>query len=82
MPIIMINAKCRQIVLHVVKRRGHVDGHIGVKIDNLDLNRVDSVKFLRVSLDERLSWHVHATNIASIISKFVPIFYIARSNLD
>ena len=28
------------------KRRGDVDGHIGVKIDNLDLNRVDSVKFL------------------------------------
>ena len=64
------------------KRRGHVDGHIGVKIDNLELNRVDSVKFLGVSLDERLSWRVHATNTAGRISKFVPIFYNVRSKLD
>ena len=53
-------------------RRGHVDGHIGAKKDNLGLNMVDKVKFLGVSLDERLSCHVHATNIARRISKFVP----------
>ena len=80
---------CNRLTLNVdkscymlFKRRGHVDGHIGVKIDNFDLNRVDSVKFLGVSLDERLSWRVHATNIASRISKLVPILYSVRSNLD
>ena len=80
---------CNRLMLNVdksccmlFKRRGPVDGHIGVKIDNLDLNRVDSVKFLGVSLDERLSWRVHATNIASRMSKFVPILYNVGSNLD
>ena len=80
---------CNRLTLNVdkscymlFKRRGHVDGHIGVKIDNLDLNRVDSVKFLGVALDERLSWCVHAANIAGRISKFVPILYNVRSNLD
>ena len=80
---------CNRLTLNVdkscymlFKRRGHVDGHIGVKIDNLDLNRVDSVKFLGVSIDERLSWCVHAANIAGRISKFVPILYNVRSNLD
>ena len=77
---------CNRLTLNVdkscymlFKRRGHVDGHIGV---NLDLNRVDSVKFLGVSLDERLSWCVHAANIAGRISKFVPILYSVRTNLD
>ena len=57
------------------KRHGRVDGHIGVKVEYLKLKRVDSVKFLGVSLDERLSWRVHATNNASRISKFIPILY-------
>ena len=80
---------CNRLTLNVdkscymlFKRRGHVDGHIGVKIDNLDLNRIDSAKFLGVSLDERLSWRVYAANIAGRISKFVPILYSVRSNVD
>ena len=76
---------CNRLKLNVDKschmlftRCGHVDGHIGVMINNLDINSVDSVKFLGVSLDERLSWRVHATNIASRIPKFVSILYNVR----
>ena len=45
---------CNRLTLNVdkscyimFKRRGHVDGNISLKIDNLDLNRVYSVKFLK-----------------------------------
>ena len=48
---------CNRLTLNVdrscymlFKRRGYVDGHIGVKMDSLDINRVDSVKLLGSSL--------------------------------
>ena len=53
-----------------------------VKIENFEIEKCSSTKYLGVHLDETLRLNVHINSIIRKISKFVPILYNIRSCLD
>ena len=53
-----------------------------VEIENFEIEKCFSTKYLVVHLDETLRWNVHINSIIRKISKFVPILYNIRSCLD
>lgn len=60
---------------------------INDNIPNLTINggnieRVQYTKFLGVILDSNVTWAHHVTNLTRKLSKFIPILYKIRCNLD
>ena len=53
-----------------------------VKIENFEIEKCSSTKYLGVHLDETLRWNVHINSIIWKISKFVPILYNIRFCFD
>ena len=64
--------------------RGNInDGNtISIKIDNRDLIKVNHVRFLGVTLDESITWNYHISYVTARISRFIPIIYAIRHNLN
>ena len=67
--------KCHYIVFHRHKRSSP-NLLPEVKIENFEIEKCSSTKYLGVHLDETLRWTVHINSIIRKISKFVPILYI------
>ena len=55
-----------------------------IKVNNLVIKRVDTIKFLGIIIDNRLTWKPHLENIINKISKFTGIFYRIKNccNVD
>ena len=58
----------------------------GIVLDNTLLERVPHIKFLGITVDDKLSWRPHITNISTIISRNIGIinrlkFHIPLSSL-
>ena len=51
-------------------------------IDNYEINRVTSTRFLGVILDENINWRAHISAINSKLAKILGILYKAKSLLD
>ena len=49
--------------------------------NNVQLEQVDNIKFLRVYIDQHLTWKTHINFIAAKISKSVGILYKAKHHL-
>ena len=53
-----------------------------LKISNYEIERVQSIRFLGVILDQHLSWKVHIKHIENKIAKNIGILYKAKPYLD
>ena len=53
-----------------------------VKINNHDIERVSTMKFLGVLLDDNLSWKAHIKNLENKIAKNIGLMYRAKPFLD
>ena len=53
-----------------------------IQINNFNLERVNSTKFLGVILQSNLKWDIHIKNITSKINKYSSIIFRIRDNLD
>ena len=54
---------------------------VHIVMDNVNLKRTASIKFLGVYIDESLTWASHISHIASKISKSIGIIYKVRDKL-
>ena len=68
-------------IYHRKGRRMHGD-NFALEINNVNLERVKSVKFLGVILDDHLSWEHHVNVVTSRISKLIPLIHKIRDNLS
>ena len=73
--------KCHYIVFHRHKR-SLPNLLPQVEIENFEIEKCSSTKYLGVHLDVTIRWSVHINSIIRKISKFVPILYNIRSCLD
>ena len=66
------------------RRRGNINDEntISIKIDNRDLTKVNHARFLGVTLDESITWNYHIIYVTARISRFIPIIYAIRHNLN
>ena len=55
---------------------------IKLKIDNTNIKEVQSIKYLGVILDNKLSWIQHISYVKSKISKGIGIMYKARNYVN
>ena len=68
-------------IYHRKGRRMH-DENFSLEINNVNLERVKSVKFLGVILDDHPSWEHHVNGVTSRISKLIPLIYQVRDKLS
>ena len=79
---------CNKLSLNILKtnymiftsRNRHIED-IGVKIDNTNIERVYTTKFLGVQIDSKLTWKNHVDYISKKISKCAAIISKARKVL-
>src|SRR3989442_824719 len=55
--------------------------NLNLRIGNLQINKVTSIKYLGLTIDEKLDWKVHIQELCLALRKFVGIFYKLRQNL-
>lgn len=55
---------------------------IDIKIDNIKLKQIDSVKFLGVVIDSQLKWRPQIDEVQEKLSKITGIVYRIRNHLD
>ena len=53
-----------------------------IKIDGVNLQKVDSLKFLSVCVNNQITWKDHITYISSKLSKSIAIIHRTRHVLD
>ena len=58
-----------------------VDTYLTLRIGNLQINKVTSIKCLGLTIDEKLDWKVHIQELCLTLRKFVGIFYKLSQNL-
>src|SRR5688572_31474257 len=56
----------------------NLDCNMTINIDNQNITRVSSSKFLGVHIDEQLTWNEHITNISKKLSKNIGIICRVR----
>lgn len=63
---------------------GHVkpDDFISITIDDNNIERVNCIKFLGVTIDSKFSWIYHIQSVVSKVSKSMSILYRVRNILD
>ena len=42
-----------------------------IATENMVINRVDAVKYLGITIDEKLTWYAHVENVCNSLIKFV-----------
>ena len=57
-------------------------GPFVLKLNGSQLNRVGETKYLGVIIDEHLSWKSHVSSIVAKLSKYVPIIYRVKDQLN
>ena len=55
---------------------------IKIQIDGVDIERVSQIKFLGVTIDEKLNWKSHIKHIHSKLSRSIAVLYKAKQVLD
>ena len=70
----------RKIVFH--RARNKSDEHSVITINNVILQRTNSLKYLGVIIDYKLNWTQHIAHAKNKISKGIGIMYRARNFLS
>ena len=76
-----VNAAKTKLMIFRPKRKKAPDPQNKIMINGSEVERVESIKFLGIMLDETLSWKNHIENIRSKISKGIGIIMKARNLL-
>ena len=63
-------------------QRRNFDNFPQIKINEIDINRVDNTKFVGVTIDSKLSWEYHIRQCKSKVSKGIGILLKARKVLN
>ena len=70
---------------YILFRGGHKsikNSGLCIKIDDVNVERVDQTKFLGVIINERLNWNDHIIAVCSKVSKNTGILYRTRKNFN
>ena len=62
--------------------KGKPNFHITLRIDGESINEVDKTKFLRVIIDNKLTWKSHITHICGKVARGIGIIIKARKWLN
>ena len=62
----------------LARKKIPLDDSISIRINNLSIDRVKSIKFLGVTINEKLNWANHIRNISKKLSKLNGVFYLVR----
>jgi len=73
-----LNVKKTHYVLFTTKKRKDIPVN-SLKLNGVEIERVEKTKFLGVVIDERLNWSFHINYIKKKISKNIGIIYKARN---
>ena len=71
--------KTNFIIFHSPRRK--VENFTDLKVYEFNINRVKSVKYLGMHIDEKLKWDEHVNNLCSTLSRNFPMFYSIRNHL-
>lgn len=63
------------------KQKNKRVGDMNIKINNVNLERASSVKYLGLVIDESLNWQMHINKITQKIHSLIPCIYKSRSYL-
>ena len=63
------------------KQRVVPDNINNIYLGGAKLNKQENTKYLRVVLNEHLSWAVHVNHLCRKLSKFIPLLYNVRENM-
>src|SRR6218665_1196755 len=74
-------SKSNYIIFRSKKSKNLVSPNQRLLIDNIQLTRVDKVKFLGVVIDEHLTWKPHIDHVKSKVNKTVGIIYRLKGSL-
>src|SRR6218665_868254 len=74
-------SKSNYIIFRSKKSKNLVSPNQSLLIDNIQLTRVDKVKFLGVIIDEHLTWKPHNDHVKSKVNKIVGIIYRLKGSL-
>lgn len=75
-----LNVKKTKFIIFHTKKKMNLDVD-SIEIDGVIIERVDSIKFLGVIIDESLKWHKHIQYIKGKITKCIGIFLNVRNKL-
>ena len=70
------------IIFHRARLKVTKDIHLNLKMDNITLSKVSTIKYLGVIVDHKLNWIDHITYVKSKISKGIGIMYRAGRYLN
>ena len=73
-------SKCHYVIFR--RRKQQTRDNVKIKLNNQSLLQQSSTNFLGVILDERLCFTDHVDHIVKKISKFVPIIYQIRRDMN
>ena len=71
--------KSYYMVLHRAKLQ--IDKHAAIKMNDVCLQRTNSLKYLGVIIDHKLNWTQHIAHVRNKVSKGIGIMYRARNYL-
>ena len=75
--------KTKFLLFHKSGKKYSVPSHLPtLKINNHDIERVNTMKFLGVLLDDNLSWKEHIKYLENKIAKNIGLMYTAKPFLD
>ena len=77
-----LNVSKSQYMLFSRRKLNVIDVDLHVFLDGREIERVSHTKFLGCLIDENLLWNDHITSVIRKASKFIPILYNIRNNLD
>ena len=80
--------RCNQLTINVSKTFYMVScganinlDNISIKIDNIVLSKVNQIKFLGVTIDEKLTWKTHLLSLCTRLSQITGVLYRIRNCL-
>ena len=77
-----LNIKKTHFMVFGPKLKKNIPGHINILIEGNKLDRVDSTKFLGVTLDSDITWKPHIASISNKVAKSIGVLSLARKTLN
>ena len=75
--------KTKFLLFHKSGKKYRIPSHLStLKINNHDIERVNTMKFLGVLLDDNLSWKEHIKYLENKIAKNIGLMFTAKPFLD
>ena len=78
--------KCRKnevFIVPQIRKKYSIPSHLPtLKLNNHDIERINTMKFLGVLLDDNLSWKEHIKYLENKIAKNIGLMYRAKPFLD